>query len=88
MVLSMQMNLVLNLEMSLYLKMEQCTKGSGRYRTDTVMVSKYGQTGPSTKDFGRITKPMERESSGMLMGTYSMDNGRKTRRMASEYTLM
>jgi hypothetical protein len=50
--------------------------------------SKYGQTMQSTKVNGERIKPTEEESSGTQMVTFTKENGKTTKLMATEYTFM
>ena len=62
------------------------TKVSGKVSSVMASEYNYGQTEPSMKDDGRITKLRVEEFFGMRMVTYSMENGKRTRLTDSEPT--
>lgn len=70
------------------LKMELYIEDSGNQEIVTVMEFKYGLMEQNMKETGGIIKHMERGSFGMLTVMYSMDNGKKTRLMVTEFILM
>jgi hypothetical protein len=49
------------------------------------MEFKYGLMEPDMKGSGSKTRLVERESFGMSMEMFSMDNGKTTRQMVMEY---
>jgi hypothetical protein len=74
--------------MNLYLRVEQCIRGSGRMEIGMVMEFKFGQMERSMKDIGGIIKHMEKESFGILMGMYLMESGKMIKLMVMEYIRM
>ena len=68
---------ILSLDQSIFSKTVPFTKVNGLEILDTVSVYKSGLMVLSMKAVGDGIKPMEKESSGMLMAMFLMENGRK-----------
>jgi len=74
--------------MSINSKTARFTRDSGEELSDMDAVSRCGPMALDMKASGKITRRMEKESSGMLTETYSMASGRMIRQMDTAYTHM
>ena len=66
--------------------MEQDTRANGKTIINTARVFKFGQMEPNMKDFGKITRLMEKELFGMFMATNMKVIGSEIRLTGTEST--
>lgn len=68
--------------------MEQGTKDNGKTISAMDLEFSYGQMAPNTKEYGRITKPMERVHFNLFRDTSMKEIGSEIKRMVLENMFM